>query len=132
MVLAKSGSIIFRKRTSLGGNSAVVSMSGVEFGEAVLTAGGCSISAGLYSFDEFDKPIMDQKVYSKGPIIIGGFSWLGTNVTVVDGVKIGKGAIVGALSLVNKDIDDYAIAVGIPAKIIRYREKVENKSTFLK
>lgn len=121
MILAKTGSIIFRKKTSLGGNSSVVSMSGVELGEAVLTAGGCAISAGLYSFDELDIPIMDQKVYSKGPITIGEYSWLGTNVTIVDGVKIGKGAVIGALSLVNKDIDDYAIAVGIPAKIIRKR-----------
>ena len=121
MILAKAGSIIFGKRTSLGGNSAVVSMSGVELGEAVLTAGGCAISTGLYSFDDIDKPIMDQKVYSKGPIKIGDFSWIGTNVTIVDGVKIGKGVVIGALSLVNKDIEDYAIAVGIPAKVIRIR-----------
>ena len=100
-------------------------MSGVELGEAVLTAGGCAISAGLYSFDEIGKPIMDQKVYSKGPIEIGDYTWLGTNVTIVDGVKIGKGVVVGALSLVNKDIEDYAIAVGIPAKIIRKRDQVQ-------
>jgi acetyltransferase-like isoleucine patch superfamily enzyme len=125
MVLAKTGSIIFRNRTSIGGNSAVVSMSGVEFGEASLTAGGCYISTGLYSFNDLEKPVMDQKVYSKGPVKIGEHSWLGTNVTVVDGVKIGKGAVVGALSLVNKDIDDYAIAVGIPAKILKYRTKTE-------
>ena len=123
MILAKAGSIIFRKKTSLGGNSSVVSMSGVELGEAVLTAGGCAISAGLYSFDEIDKPIMDQRVYSKGPIEIGDYTWLGTNVTIVDGVKIGKGVVIGALSLVNKDIDDYSIAVGIPAKVIKKRDK---------
>jgi len=121
-IQAKAGPIRLGKRTSLGSNSAIVSMGGVEFGEAVLVAGGCSFSAGLYNFDEIDVAVMDQGSYSKGPIFIGKNSWLGTGVIVLDGVNIGTAAIIGAASVVNKDIPPNAIAFGIPAKVKKFRE----------
>lgn len=52
---------------------------------------------------------------------IGNDVWLGANVVVMQGVKIGNGAVIGANAVVTKDIPPYAIAVGIPAKVIRYR-----------
>lgn len=52
---------------------------------------------------------------------IGNDVWLGANVVVMQGVKIGNGAVVGANAVVTKDIPPYAVAVGIPAKIIKYR-----------
>ncbi len=123
MILAKSGSIKLGKRTSLGANSVVVSMSGVDVGEAVLTAGNCYISAGLYKFDDLDTPVMDQTAYSKGPVIIGKNSWFGTGVIILDGVNIGEGVVVGAASMVNKNLPDFTIAVGSPAKVVRERGK---------
>lgn len=54
-------------------------------------------------------------------VIIGNDVWLGYNVCVKEGVSIGDGAVIGAKSLVTKDIPPYSIAVGIPAKVIRYR-----------
>lgn len=52
---------------------------------------------------------------------IGNDVWIGNDVTIMGGVNIGDGAIVGACSLVTKDIPPYAIVGGVPAKIIRYR-----------
>ncbi|RMG69362.1 MAG: antibiotic acetyltransferase [Bacteroidetes bacterium] len=52
---------------------------------------------------------------------IGNDVWIGANSTLVDGVTIGDGAIIGAHAVVTKDIPPYAVAVGVPAKIIRYR-----------
>lgn len=127
LILAKTGPIKFNKRVSLGSNSVIVSMSGVELGEAALFAGNVSISAGLYHIDDLDKPIMDQSAYSKGPVKVGKNCWIGTGVIIVDGVKIGEGAVIGASSLVNKDIDDFGIAFGVPAKIAKYRGKKENQ-----
>lgn len=121
MLQAKTDYIKLGKRTSLGSNSVIVSMSGVELGEAVLTAGNCYISAGVYEFDDLKVPIMDQTAYSKGSIKIGKNSWLGTGVTVLDGVTIGEGVVIGASALVNKDIEDFSIAIGIPAKKVRKR-----------
>lgn len=123
MLLAKTGPIHFGRRTSLGSNSVVVSMDGVELGEAVLTAGGCYLSAGAYRF-ESSAAVMDQEAYTKGPIHIGDKAWLGTRVTVLDGVRIGSGAVIGACALVNRDIPEQAIAVGVPARVVRIRKVI--------
>lgn len=58
---------------------------------------------------------------SKGKIIVGDDVWIGMNTLVLSGVKIGKGAVIGAGSVVSKDIPPYAIAVGNPCKVIKYR-----------
>jgi acetyltransferase-like isoleucine patch superfamily enzyme len=58
---------------------------------------------------------------SRGPIKIGHDVWIGQNVIILSGVSIGTGAIVGAGSLVAKNIPPYAVAVGNPAKVIRFR-----------
>ena len=63
---------------------------------------------------------VDEEV-SKGSIIIGHDVWIGLKATILSGVKIGNGAIVGANAVVTKDIPAYAIVGGNPAKIIRYR-----------
>jgi acetyltransferase-like isoleucine patch superfamily enzyme len=55
------------------------------------------------------------------PITIGNDVWIGVEALVLDGVTIGDGAVIGARSVVTKDIPPYAIAVGSPAKIIKYR-----------
>jgi acetyltransferase-like isoleucine patch superfamily enzyme len=121
MLLAKDGSIRVGARTSLGSNSVVVSLAGIDIGEAVLTAGGCYISAGSYEFGDLDLPIMDQPVFTKGPITIGPGAWLGTRANILDGATIGAGAVIGAGSLVMKPIPDNAIAFGVPAKVVRSR-----------
>lgn len=121
VIQAKAGPIRLGRRTSIGSNSVIISMDGVEVGEAVLFAGGCCISAGSYHFDETSEPIMDQGCFTKGPIRVGSNSWLGTNVTILDGVTIGTGSVIGAGAIVNKNIADYAIAVGIPARVIKNR-----------
>ena len=62
------------------------------------------------------------------PACIGNDVWLGANVVVMQGVKIGNGAVVGANAVVTKDIPPFAVAVGIPAKVIKYRfseEKIQ-------
>jgi len=55
------------------------------------------------------------------PAVIGNDVWCGANVVILQGVKIGDGAVIGANAVVTSDIPDYAIAVGVPAKVIKYR-----------
>lgn len=119
MLQAKSGPIRLGARTSIGSNSVIVSLAGVDVGAAVLTAGGVYISAGAYHFGDSDAPVMDQGGFTKGPIRIGSKSWLGTCAIVLDGVTIGDGVVVGAGSVVTKDIADHCIAVGVPAKVVK-------------
>ena len=52
---------------------------------------------------------------------IGHDVWIGTNVTILPSVKIGNGAIIAAGAVVTKDIPDYAIVGGVPAKVLKYR-----------
>lgn len=53
--------------------------------------------------------------------VIGNDVWVGANVTIVPGVKIGDGAIIGANALVNKDVEPYQVVGGVPARLIRMR-----------
>lgn len=62
-----------------------------------------------------------DKVVERKPILIGNDVFIGANVTILDGVTIGDGAIIGAGAVVSKDIPSYAVAVGCPIRIIRYR-----------
>lgn len=63
----------------------------------------------------------DDEVVENQAIVIGNDVFIGANVTLVDGVTIGDGAVIGAGAVVSKDIPPYAIAVGCPIKIIKYR-----------
>lgn len=66
--------------------------------------------------------LIREQPHSRAPIELGSDVWIGANVTILKGVKIGRGAVVGAGSVVVKDIPEYAIAVGNPARVLKYRE----------
>ncbi len=68
-----------------------------------------------FTFSEFDK-CEERKI-----ITIGNDVFIGMNVTILDGITIGDGAVIGAGAVVTKDIPPYAVAVGCPVKIIKYR-----------
>ena len=63
----------------------------------------------------------NQTSFSRGDIIIGNDVWIGANVTIMDNVKIGDGAVIAAGSVVTKDVPDYAVYGGNPARCIKYR-----------
>lgn len=67
------------------------------------------------------EPVRTQPLVSRGDIVIEDDVWLGYGVIVLDGVRIGAGAVIGAGSVVVKDIPPMAIAVGNPARVIKYR-----------
>jgi len=93
---------------------------GLEIGNYVRIASHVSMITFEHEFSDLDKPIKLQGKIKK-PVIIEDDCWLGTGVRVLGGVKIGKGSIIGAGSVVTKDIEPYSIAVGVPANVIRKR-----------
>ncbi len=93
---------------------------GLKIGNDVLIAAGCRLIPGNHTFDRPDLPIAKQPSRSKGIVIEDGV-WLGSNVVVVDGVRIGEGAVIGAGAVVSRDIPPYAIAVGVPARVVKMR-----------
>jgi UDP-N-acetylbacillosamine N-acetyltransferase len=62
-------------------------------------------------------------VHLAGRVFVGRASWIGIGATVVDGMRIGEHTLIGAGAVVVKDIPDHAVAHGIPAKVVRYRDK---------
>ena len=75
--------------------------------------------------------VSHQEFWDITPIEIGNDVWIGDGVFVKNGVKIGDGAIIGARAVVTKDVPPYAIVVGTPAKILRYRFDEETIKTLL-
>jgi acetyltransferase-like isoleucine patch superfamily enzyme len=84
----------------------------------VLTADKVYISDNLHGYKNVNLPIIKQAIVQNSIVIIGEGSWIGENVCVL-GVKIGRNSVIGANSVVTKDIPDYCVAVGSPAKIIK-------------
>lgn len=80
-----------------------------------------------HGFDRLDVPMGQQESKEKTPLYIAGDVWIGARVVVLPGCKrIGHGAIIGAGSVVTKDVPDYAIVGGNPAKLIRFRKEDGN------
>jgi acetyltransferase-like isoleucine patch superfamily enzyme len=92
----------------------------VQLGDSVLIADDVYISDFDHRFSDQDRPIKNQGIV-KSRVCIGNDVWLGTKVTVMRGVTIGNGAVVGANAVVTRDVPDYGVAVGAPARVIRMR-----------
>lgn len=68
----------------------------------------------------------------KGPIKIGDDCWLGIRAIIMPGVNLGKGVVIGAGAIVTRNMPDYAIAVGVPAKVVGYRKKQNYSPVYYK
>lgn len=90
----------------------------VTLGRKVLTANGVYISDNLHGYRDPSRAVMDQPLVQTAEVHIGDGTWLGHNACVV-GASVGRGSVVGANSVVTRDVPDFAVAVGAPARIIR-------------
>ncbi|MEM9925402.1 MAG: acyltransferase [Cyanobacteria bacterium P01_D01_bin.50] len=108
------------KGTFIGVGACIAGPGNVKIGKRCLIAAHSGIFANNHTYADPLKYIADQGVTCKG-ITIEDDCWLGHAVTVIDGVTIGKGSIIGAGAVVTKDIPPYSIAVGTPARVIKTR-----------
>ena len=91
----------------------------VEIGEHCMFANGCFVTDGNHRFDDPDKPVPWQGFTTKGPTRIGDNVWCGANVVITSGVTVGERCVIGANSVVNRDLPAFSIAVGAPAKVVK-------------
>lgn len=84
----------------------------------VITADRVYISDNLHGYENPNIPVINQPIKQISTVNIGSGSWLGVGVAII-GANIGKHCVIGANAVVTKDIPDYSVAVGIPAKIIK-------------
>ena len=96
--------------------------SGVKIGSHVMMGPDCLIYTQQHEFSSTEVTMDSQGMTAVLPVIIGDDVWLGARVIIMPGVTIGNGAIVGAGAVVTKDVPEYSVAVGVPAKIIKSRK----------
>ena len=87
-----------------------------------MTQSRCHLCGLSLDYGVVSDRIQEQPLHTKGDIVVGDDAWLGFGVIVLDGVRIGKGAVVGAGSVVSDDIPDGSIAVGVPARVVKMRK----------
>jgi len=123
LVAEDGGEISLGQRINIGDYTTIrASRAKVEIGSHTMLAQNVSLISTNHYYKNKDKFIHDQDIDSeKIGIKIGSDCWLGAGCIVLPGVTIGNGAVIGAHAVVTKDIPDYAVAVGSPAKIISYR-----------
>lgn len=90
-----------------------MSAGGLTIEDDVKISLNCTIATNNHDF--YDRPVITCK-----PVHIKKNVWIGVNVTILPGVTIGENAIVGAGSVVTKDVPDNAVAAGVPAKVVKY------------
>ncbi|MBF2017215.1 MAG: acyltransferase [Rivularia sp. T60_A2020_040] len=106
--------------TFIGPYVCIAGPGNIKIGKNCLIAAHSGLFANNHNFTDPLEYIAKQGITSKG-IVIEDDCWLGHNVTITDGVTIGRGCVIGAGSVVTKDIPPYSIAVGTPAKVVKSR-----------
>lgn len=106
-------------------NTDIYGQGGVSIGNNVIIGQNVNIMSVNHAYADWRRPIRDQGI-TTAKIVIEDDVWIGGNSTILPGVKIGRGAIVGANAVVTKDIEEYSIVGGVPARPIkkRFPEKI--------
>jgi acetyltransferase-like isoleucine patch superfamily enzyme len=111
IIQAKGSWIEIGDRCTIGSQSQLSSVGGIRLGRSVMIGGQCYVGGGRHRTDDPARPIMDQGIVTKGPIVIEDDVWLGAGVIVQDGVRIGRGSVVGAGAVVQEDVLAFTMAV---------------------
>lgn len=120
MIYAQFGTIHIKKNTFIGKGSQIIAKENIEIGEDNLLAAYVIIRDTNHGLKK-DQLINKQEDTIK-PIIIGNDVWIGSHSVITSGSTIANGAVVGANSVVTKEINSYVVVGGVPAKIIKQRE----------
>jgi acetyltransferase-like isoleucine patch superfamily enzyme len=117
-----SANINMKNNISIGPNCYIRASRGdISLGSYITIGAQTVIISGNPDYKRLDIPMMYQDGEVKG-ISVGNDVWMGVGVRIIDGVKIGSGCVIGAGAVVTKDIPDFTIAAGIPAKVIAKRK----------
>lgn len=107
-------------RSTIPNSSVIDGRGGLTIGDDCLLGFENIILTSTHAADRVDVSVIDQGMVS-APVFIGDDVWTGCRVVILPGVRIGSHAVIGAGSVVTKDVPDWAVAAGIPAKFIRDR-----------
>ena len=114
---SKGGKLIIGNHVAIGRFSQIYALQSIIIEDGVLMAENTFISDNTHTFTDIT-PVRDQDIKPLGNVVIGSGTWIGRNV-VVNGCKIGRNCIIGAYTFLKKDIPDYCVVVGNPARIVK-------------
>jgi acetyltransferase-like isoleucine patch superfamily enzyme len=116
-----AGEIHIGDHTSIQPYAHIAAASTLRIGSYVLTGSRIFITDHNHDFADLDLPVAHQPL-TVAPVTIEDYAWLGENVVILKGVTVGHHAVIGANSVVTRDIPPFAIAAGAPAKVIKHRD----------
>jgi len=129
VILYGDGKIILGKNSYIGRYSSIQSVKGCT----VKIGNNCSLSHYIMIYtsnavadQDFNTPRNKRKI-KKGDVIIEDFCWIGAQTFITEGVCIGQNTVIGANSVVTKNIPPHSIAVGCPAKVIKFKSYLNDK-----
>ncbi|GBG13296.1 uncharacterized protein NMK_0842 [Novimethylophilus kurashikiensis] len=93
----------------------------IVIGNNVMIGPHCTISSGNHDYQQIERPMRHAGNLIEGPIIIEDDVWVGANCVVTDGVRIGRGAVIGAGTVITKDVAPFAVIVGASQRILKMR-----------
>lgn len=114
-----AGRIVIGAGAMLNLNVMVAAVEHTEIGEHCMLANGCLVTDADHRFDDPRRPVPWQGFTTKGPTVLEDNVWLGANVVVTSGVRIGRRSVIGANSVVVDDVAPYSVAAGAPARVLR-------------
>lgn len=115
-VVIRPGSMLFADSRDEG--------AGITIADDVLLGSGVHIYVHNHRFDAPSLPIVDQGYYPSQPVTLEAGSWIGAGSVILPGVTVGKNAVVGAGSIVTRDVPPFTLVAGNPARVIR---KIESQ-----
>lgn len=113
------GGIFIGSGSGLGVNCSVHGP--LRIGDNVMMGPDVTILTQTHNIERTDIP-MRQQGMRVAEVVIGNDVWIGMRVVIMPGVKIGNGAVIGSCAVVTKDVPNFAVVGGVPAKIIKYRK----------
>lgn len=121
MLMTYGGSITIGDDCTVNPFTILYGHGGLKIGNGVRIAAHTIIIPANHNFEDINRPIFMQDLSLKG-IEIEDDVWIGAGVRIVDGVTVGRGAVIGAGAVVTRNVPAFAVAVGVPARIIKYRK----------
>lgn len=122
MLITYGGDIELGRNCSINPFCVLYGLGGLRIGNDVRIAAHTVIVPANHTFADLDVPICNQPETKEG-VVIEDDVWIGAGCRILDGVRIGRGSVIGAGAVVTRSIPAMSVAVGVPARVIRSRGK---------
>jgi virginiamycin A acetyltransferase len=118
-----AGNVVLGARVTINSGCVIYTGNGLEIGDDVSIAANCVFAPVNHEYKDKSRKIRDQRFQpSRGGIIIEDDVWIGASCVVLDGTKIEKGCVIGAMSLVRGTLPAWSVSAGNPLRIIGWRK----------